>query len=267
MTTKEAPHILFERKGPVGIISLNRPDRLNPLSADMVNAMREHLIAMSQDQSFRAAIITGIGRGFSSGMDVNRLAMDPSERPRSNFNWPRPRPEFQLPFLLRSAPFPVIGAINGVAAGAGMSLALSPDIRIMSDQARLVPIFIKRGVMPDMGLNYLLTRMVGTQKALELFWAAEPISPQLALELRLVARVVPHEKLMEAAMEYAERLSSGPYVAVAFSKRAVYRAENNRLDDEMDWGSLAQAQCMATEDAGEGARAFLQKRAPVFKGQ
>jgi len=234
---------------------------------EIIEGLHEVAAEMDRDPDLRVLVLTAAGRGFCSGMDMNDMAKSSEDRPRHKLTWPRAHPELYPASLLRNADFPVIGAINGVAAGAGVSLALASDIRIMSDQARLVPLFVKRGLMPDMGTSYLLTKMVGAQKALELVLTAAPIGPPQALELGLVAKVVPHEELMTAALELAERIAAGPPVAMAYAKRAVYRAEIGTLEADLDWGNLVQGKLMETEDSKEGVRAFFEKREPEFKGR
>lgn len=266
MTTAEPPPFLFERRGPIGIVTLNRPQRMNAMSMEMMLGVRETLERLEEDHTAKAFILTGAGRGFCSGMDLTTTSTVKERIRQSRHNWPRPRSDLHLLMMFRNANLVVVTAINGAAAGAGMSLALGADVRIMSDQARLIPTFLKRGIMPDMGLPHLLTKIVGTQKALELLWAAEPIGPQEALALGLVSKVVPHDQLLDAAVETAQKYAKGPAVAMAFTKRAVYLAETGELDKDLEWNSLAQRLCLATEDAQEGARAFLEKREPVFKG-
>lgn len=267
MSQAAEPLVLFEQHGAVGVVTLNRPDKLNAMNAEMVDELRAIVTGAEEQGTVKALVLTGRGRGFSSGMDLNVLAAPADQRRRARANWPRPRPELYTAIMLRNANLPIIGAINGVAAGAGLSLALAPDIRIMSDEARLIPIFNKRGLMPDGGASYFLTRQLGAQKALELLWAAEPIGPEQALALGLVARVVPHAGLMPAALELAEKLSKGPSIAMALTKRAVYQAETGTLDADLELTSFGQQRCIASADGLEGARAFLQKRPPVFRGE
>lgn len=262
----ETELVLFEREGSIATITWNRPQTLNAISTEMLMETRRLIRALEEDPEFKALIVTAVGRGFCSGMDVSDMQARDKEQVRSPFTWPRPRPDWQPVHLFRNANFPVIGAINGVAAGAGMSIALGTDIRVLSDQARMVPIFIKRGLMPDMGGNYLLTKAVGPQKALELIFAGEPIMPDQALELGLVAHVVPHDELMTFVKGMARKFSEGPSIAIAMSKRAVYRAESSTLEQDLEFGTYQQERLMTTDDFKEGYRSFLEKRPPDFKG-
>jgi 2-(1,2-epoxy-1,2-dihydrophenyl)acetyl-CoA isomerase len=264
--TAQPPPVLFERRGPIGIVTLNRPQTMNALSAGLVEHLVKFVREMDDDRTARALIVTGAGKGFCSGMDVNDMGTDPKTR-QSPLVWPRPRPDRHPVTLFRSLVIPVIVAVNGVAAGAGMSIAMGGDIRIMSDKARFYPIFMRRGLMPDMGLTYTLTKAVGTQKALELIWKAEPIEPEECLRLGLVNKVVPHEKLMDEALAAAERFTKMPSMAVALAKRAVYRAEAGTLEIDLESGSFSQERLMRSEDFAEGYKSFLEKREPKFKGQ
>ena len=264
--TSESELVLFEREGGVGTIAWNRPQTLNAISTEMLLETRRLIRALEEDPTFKALIVTAVGRGFCSGMDVNDMQAREHEQVRSQFTWPRPRPDWQPVHLFRNASFPVIAAINGVAAGAGMSIALGTDIRVLSDQARLAPLFVKRGLMPDMGANYLLTKALGTQKALELIFAGDPILPQQALELGLVAHVVPHDELLPFCKAMARKFAEGPSVAMALAKRAVYRAESGTLEMDLEFGSYQQERLMTTGDFREGFRSFVEKRPPHFEG-
>ena len=264
--TSESELVLFEREGGVGTIAWNRPQTLNAISTEMLLETRRLIRALEEDPTFKALIVTAVGRGFCSGMDVNDMQAREHEQVRSQFTWPRPRPDWQPVYLFRNAGFPVIAAINGVAAGAGMSIALGTDIRVLSDQARLAPLFVKRGLMPDMGANYLLTKVLGTQKALELIFAGDPILPQQALELGLVAHVVPHDDLLPFCKAMARKFAEGPSVAMALAKRAVYRAESGTLEQDLEFGSFQQERLMTTGDFREGFRSFVEKRPPHFEG-
>lgn len=266
MTTSQGAPVLFERRGAVGIATMNRPQTLNAMSQGLVHELTRIVHSADEDRSIKALIVTGAGKGFCSGMDVADMGTDPKTR-QSPLVWPRPRPDRQPVTAFRNANIPIIAAINGVAAGAGMSLALAMDIRVMSDKARLYPIFLKRGLAPDMGLAYTLTKLVGAQRALELFWNAEPIEPDEALRLGLVNKVAPHDRLLDEALAMAQRLAKGPSIAMALVKRAVYRAEAGSLEQDLEFGSFTQERLMRTDDFTEGYRSFLEKRDPKFKGQ
>lgn len=267
MTSAEEPAVLFEVKGRVGIATLNRPQRLNPVGSEIIEGLHDAVHQMNIHDDLKVLVVTAAGRGFCSGMDMTDMAKSSDDRPKHRLTWPRAHPEFYPASLFRNADFPVIGAINGVAAGAGVSLALASDIRIMSDQARLVPLFMKRGLMPDMGTSYLLTKMLGAQKTLELVLTAQSISAEHALQLGLVAKVVPHEKLMPSALELGNQIATGPPIAMAYAKRAIYKAEFGTLEADLDWGNLAQGKLLDTQDSKEGVKAFFEKREPDFKGR
>ena len=263
----QQPSVLLDRQGNVAIITLNRPEKLNTLGQDTVHDLKAIVDGLEDDGATRVAVLTGKGRGFCSGVDLSRVAQ-PSAQPRlSSLVWPRPRPEFYPTFILRNANFPVVGAINGVAAGAGLSLALACDLRIASEMARFACVFVKRGLMPDFGLTYTMTKAVGSQKALEIMLTGATLDAQEALRLGLVLSGVPQERLMDSGLELAERRAKGPAIAIAQTKRAVYRAESSSLDQDLETGSYAQQRCMSSDDAREGAKAFFEKRDPSFKGQ
>lgn len=259
------PAVLLERRGAVALVTLNRPETLNALSSALVAEFIAIVRSLEGDPSVKAVVLTGAGKGFCSGMDIGDMGN--ADRPKSHLVWPRPRYDLQPATLLRGLNMPVIGAINGVAAGAGMSIALSTDIRIMSDQSRMVPLFIKRGLMPDMGGNYLLQKIVGTQKALEILWTGDALPPDECLRLGLVSRVVPQAELIAAAVALGEKFANKPSVAVALIKRHVYRAESVSLETDLEFGSFGQERLMTTKDFKEGYRAYLEKRDPKFKGE
>jgi 2-(1,2-epoxy-1,2-dihydrophenyl)acetyl-CoA isomerase len=162
---------------------------------------------------------------------------------------------------------PVIGAINGAAVGAGLSIALLCDIRIASEKARFGAVWLSVGLIPDLGATYSLPRIVGREKALELMLSREIIKADTALQIGLVGRVVPHDQLMDEAKKLAKQLSAGPSVAIELTKRALQRSLNNDLKTQLDYETYAQNICRQTEDHKEGIRAFAEKRKPVFTGR
>jgi 2-(1,2-epoxy-1,2-dihydrophenyl)acetyl-CoA isomerase len=165
---------------------------------------------------------------------------------------------------MRESAKPVIGSINGVAAGGGANLALACDVRIASDRARLGQTFNRIGLHPDWGGTYFLPRLVGPAKALELFWTADIIDAEECLRLGLFNRVVPHERLEEQTMELARMLAAKPALALSLAKRAVYRSMRHTLPEMLDYELEAQLRCFESGDAAEGITAFVEKRAPVF---
>ena len=167
---------------------------------------------------------------------------------------------------MRDCPKPIIAAVNGAAAGAGMNLALACDIRIASTAAKFSQAFVKRGLAPDWAGSYFLPRVVGTAKACELIFTGDSLDANEALRLGIVNSVVAPEELLKTAHALASRIAAGPPVAIALSKRAIYRNLEAGLRESLEFETFAQVVCKDTEDSKEGVRAFMEKRAPVFKG-
>lgn len=259
--------IILEKDGPIATITLNRPEKLNALTKEMLDEELPSVInEVKTDDEIKAVIITGTGRGFCSGADVSYLAKRTETR-QADPRWAKLQPLGSFALNFRKLEKPIIGAINGVAAGGGVSLALLCDIRIASENARFSITFVKRGLIPDLGTTYNLTRLIGTSRALELMLLGEYIDAQEAYRVGLVSKVVALDQLMPAAKELAKRLASGASVAQALIKRLAYQAENNNLEEQLYWESYAQNLCFTTEDCKEGVYSFLQKREPVFKGK
>ncbi len=267
MTETAQQAVLVEKHGRIAVVSLNSPEKLNALGPDNVHELKRAVDGLDEDGETTVMVLTGKGRGFCSGLDLSRVPQLSGKPLQSRLTWPRPRFDLHPTFVLRNANFPVIGAINGVAAGAGFGLALACDLRIASEQAKLACVFMKRGLMPDFGLNFTLSKVVGSQKALELILTNATLDAEEALRLGIVLKVVPHQQLMAAAMELAEKIAKGPALAIAQTKRGVYRAESSTLESDLEIGSYGQQRCMTSEDAKEGAAAFFEKREPKFKGR
>jgi 2-(1,2-epoxy-1,2-dihydrophenyl)acetyl-CoA isomerase len=168
---------------------------------------------------------------------------------------------------MRDCPKPIIAAVNGAAAGAGMNLALACDMRIASSAARFSQAFVKRGLAPDWAGTWFLPRVVGTAKAFELIFTGDTIDANEALRLGIVNAVVGTEELMPATYKLARKIADGPPVAIAVSKRAVYHNQDVDLRAGLEFETFAQGLCRETEDSKEGVRAFVEKRAPVFRGR
>jgi len=215
----------------------------------------------------RVIVITGAGKGFCSGGDVK--AMHESKQSGTG----RPLIDKVAPLrdrvllAMRDAPQPIIAAVNGAAAGAGMNLALGCDIRIASTAARFGETFAKRGLHPDWGGTYFLPRLVGMAKACEMIFTGDMIDAQEALRLGIVSAVYPPEELMPAVRELAGKIAAGPPVAIRLAKRALYHGESADLRSALEFETFAQNVCSETEDAREGIRAFVEKRPPQFQGR
>lgn len=250
----------------VGTITLNRPDKLNALTVEMVDELADALRMLAGAEAVRAIVITGAGRAFCAGADLGALKaiLDARDEAAGRRLVDGARAIHQL---IREAPQPVIASINGVAAGGGANLALGCDLRIAADTAKIGQVFAKLGLHPDWGGSFFLPRLVGASKALELFLSAELVDAPRALALNLVNRVVPADELGTAATAWAKAIAAGPPQAVRLAKQAVYRSERASLDEMLDWELEAQMACFAGGDFQEGLTAFLEKRDPNFTGR
>lgn len=259
--------LLLEVKDRVATLTLNRPERLNALG----DTLREDLLHAIQkcgaDDNVGAIVITGAGRGFCSGGDVKSMSERNEAGQASTLQEQLAPLRDRCVLAMRDCPKPIIAAVNGAAAGAGMNLALACDIRIASTAAKFNQAFVKRGLAPDWGGSWFLPRVVGTAKACELIFTGDTIDAAEALRLGIVNAVVEPEKLMEEAHALARRIAAGPPVALRLAKRAIYRNLEADLRAGLEFETFAQTVCKATEDAKEGVRAFMEKRAPVFRGR
>jgi 2-(1,2-epoxy-1,2-dihydrophenyl)acetyl-CoA isomerase len=251
----------------VATVTLNRPERLNAIGADMREQLHAALERLEHDAAARVVVITGAGRAFSSGGDVKEMA----ER-RAAGAPTRREPEVvpmrdRILLRMQQLSKPVIAAVNGVATGAGMNLALGADLRIASDKAVFGQVFVKRGLHPDWGGTYFLTRLVGLSKALELIFFGELVPAEEALRIGLVNRVVPDAEFRAAVRDWAEALAAGPPISLRLAKRGVYRNLQADLASALEYETYAQQIVWQSEDAGEGIRAFVEKRPPRFQGR
>jgi len=257
----------YEVTNGTAVLVLDRPEVLNAFNDDLGHAVFKAVERASGDDAVRCIVITGEGRAFCSGEDLGALAEGYARgesAPLGNVIVDRYNPLIRA---VTSAPKPVVAAVNGVAAGAGASLALACDFRIASDKAKLVLAFIKVGLVPDSGGIWFLTKMVGAAKAWELAALGDPISAEDALRLNLFNRVVPPEEFDDAWRSFADQLASGPTKAFALTKRLLRSAMERELDDHLDLEGELQAEAGRTRDHLEGVQAFLAKRAPRFEGQ
>jgi len=259
--------LIFEEESGVGIITLNRPANLNAINYKMIREYVDALKAIREDDGIRAVIVTGSGKGFCSGADLGSV-----EIPLNVMKSLEMRSYVQdhlqnMMFSMLGLEKPIVGAINGMAAGAGCNLALASDIIIASEDARFTQIFVKRGLVPDMGGMYLLPRLVGMAKAKELIFTGEIIDAQEAYRIGLVNRVVPADKLMAEAQEFAKKLAEGPTRTIGMAKKMLNKSFESDLETVLAYEANAQGIAISTKDAKEGFSSFLQKRRPKFKGK
>ncbi len=242
------------------VLTFNRPEKLNAVTHDMGLEFREILQQINEDHDSRVLIITGAGKGFCSGADVSGTEQKQSQNAWTGL-WERN-------FLdMRSLRRPIIGAINGVSAGLGFSLAAACDIRIASEQARFTAIFVRRALGVDCGLSYVLPRIVGLSNAFRMMYTGEIIDAQTALGMGLVSEVVPAEELLSTADALAAQIAANPPLTVSAIRRVTYAAQESPLQTMLGMEFHTNRMLMHTEDYAEGIESFQQKRAPTFRGR
>lgn len=256
----------YDESNGVAVLTLDRPDVLNAFDDELGNETLAAVRRASDDASIRCIVVTGAGRAFSSGEDLGALQADYESGqapPLGNTLVNRYNPLIRA---VRGAPKPVVAALNGVAAGAGASLALACDFRIASEKAKLVLAFVKVGLVPDSGGVWFLTQMIGSARAWKLAATGDPLGAEEALALGVVDRVASPEDFESAWRSYADELAAGPTRAYALTKELVNAATHVTLDEQLDLEVDAQTAAGATADHLEGVQAFLGKRRPEFKG-
>jgi 2-(1,2-epoxy-1,2-dihydrophenyl)acetyl-CoA isomerase len=261
MSDEATDFLLAERADGVLTLTLHRPDALNALTADLRERLRDALTDARRDPDVRAILITGAGRGFCAGAD---LRGGPAER---EFRVRLTREYNPLIRAIRELPKPVVAAVNGVAAGAGISLALAADLVFASETARFVPAFGRIGLVPDSGLARTLVRGLGRHRALAILIGDAPLEVAEARDLGLVAEVVPADQLMDHAGRRARALAAGPTLAYGYTKRLVNAAEDESLAAALDREAALQELAGRTQDHAEGVAAFGAKREPRFIGR
>jgi 2-(1,2-epoxy-1,2-dihydrophenyl)acetyl-CoA isomerase len=255
--------ILVAKEGAIRRITLNRPQRLNALTRRLLGDLSDALADLAADADARVLVLTGSGRGFCAGQDLGdkgavedgRVVRDTVER-------------YYNPVIrqLRGLDLPVIAAVNGVAAGAGMSLALSADITLATESAVFDLAFARIGLIPDAGGTYTLQRLLGPGRALSLAILGEKLSAKQAVDLGLIWRAVPDADFGQEVDALAARLAVGPTKAIALMKKAFHAGGHHSLEQQLALEAELQSQAADTEDFQEGLAAFLGKRAPSFKG-
>jgi len=253
--------IIVERNGGIATITLNLPEKLNALNLIMREELKAELGDLAKAADVKAVIITGAGRAFCAGGDITTMhnVTAPAGRDRlKNVQ--------QLTRALATMEKPIIAAVNGPATGAGFNIALACDIILASDKAKFSEVFVKIGLIPDMGGFYFLPMRIGVHRAKELMMTGRMVDAQEAASMGLVNRLVPHDELMTAAMEMALSLSKGASRSLSMIKAALNRWPTS-LEDILEIEANMQAVCFETRDLKEGIQAFLEKRPPEFSGE
>jgi 2-(1,2-epoxy-1,2-dihydrophenyl)acetyl-CoA isomerase len=260
------PDLIETVEDGVATLTFNRPERMNALSTSIMEGLLHGLPRLAGDPAVRVVVLTGAGRAFCAGGDVKSMA-EGGERRSAAEATAHLRSRMEVSRILHELPKPTIAMINGPAAGAGLAFALACDLRIAGASARLVTAFVKVGLSGDFGGSFFLTRLVGTAKARELYFTGRPVDAEEALSLGLVNRVVSDDQLGDATMELARSLAQGPQVAFSLMKRNMNCAESGGLAQLLDMEAANMVQAARTEDHRAAARAFVEKRAPVFIGR
>jgi enoyl-CoA hydratase/carnithine racemase len=260
-------HILVERDGRVAVVTLNRPEVMNALNRQMYAELEQAFRDLHRDPEVWCLVLTGAGRAFCSGDDVKQIMLgEQRDETVTRLRDVRPRPTPAAAAVLECDK-PVIAAVNGPAVGWGMDLTLFCDIRVASEQAKFGELFIKRGLVADLGGLWRLPQVVGPSKAAELLFTGDVISAQEALEIGLVSRVVPHGELLPAALGLAQKIAANPPIAMRYMKEGLRRARHATMAEMGEYIGNALAYLFTTEDHREGALSFVERREPAFRGR
>ena len=252
----------YEVQQGVATITLNRPEVYNALNDEITFEMQDALKSAAKDDSVRVVVLTGEGKAFCSGQDLKSGAGQ--KRSFLDSLHKRYNPIIRA---MRNLPKPIIGRLNGVAAGAGCSLALACDMIIASEEAALIEVFINIGLVPDSGSSYFLPRLVGMAKAFELCAMGNKVKAAEALQLGLVSKVVPASELDAAVKVYADHFAKAPTKAIGIIKKMLNKSATSTLDEMLDYEAWCQETAGSTHDHAEGVKAFLEKRKPDFLGK
>ena len=258
--------ILYRKEGGKATITLNRPRALNALNEETLDDLLSALRLASEDAEVKVLILTGAGRAFCFGADVSvfNRRKDPSAQQDTYLLLPKAQ---EIIRLLTGMPKPTIAALNGFATGLGLDLALACDLRIAVERAKLAEAFISMGLVPDGGGTFFLPRLVGLAKAAEMIFTGEPLSSAEGERIGLINRVVPAEELVKATQKMADKLARSPLLALGLAKQVLWKNLQGDLNSALEIEAQSQRTCLASEDHREAVQAFLERRAPIFRGK
>ena len=259
--------IVLDMHGAVALLTLNRPEKLNALTQVMSDELCDAFEGLRDDEAVRAVLVTGAGRGFCAGQDLTEFEESYRAGERPDIESHLEKTYHRLIPMIVNTPQPVIAAVNGVAAGAGVSLALACDIRLASEEARFTQAFVKIGLVPDSGGTWLLPRVIGYARAVALSMAGDMVDARAALDIGLVTQVLPADGFLEAAQGYAARLAAMPTRALSATKALIRKNLTVDLEEALAAEGKAQSEMGQTEDHLEGVMAFAEKREPRFEGR
>jgi 2-(1,2-epoxy-1,2-dihydrophenyl)acetyl-CoA isomerase len=269
MTAATAPaftSVLYAERDGVATITLNRPEKLNALNDTLAEEVQAAIRQAEEADAVRVIVLTGAGKGFCSGLDLTgpRGGNEAASRKQrlDDFGWVG-----RAPLLITAIDTPVIAAINGPAAGAGLSLALAADIRLIAQGARLTTGYVRRGLSPDGGMTFFLPRLVGQGRAADLILSSRWIEAEECERIGLAARVLPADGFQEAVAAYAAELAAGPPIGMTYAKRLLQQSAAADLQTMLRAELVNIRHCFATDDVGEGMRAFAEKRQATFSGR
>ena len=255
--------ILFDINHQVAIIRLNRPDVFNAFNQEAALLLQQYLDECKEHDQIRAVLITGNGKAFCAGQDLNEV-VDPEGPALKDIVGKHYNPIIQK---MRQLPKPIVVAVNGVAAGAGANIALAGDLVCASENASFIQAFSKIGLIPDSGGTYTLPRLIGMQRASALMMLGDKLSAHDALQMGMIYKVFEHEFHFESSLKIAEQLSHMPTKALAYTKQALNHSWEATLDEQLALEEILQEKSAQTYDYNEGVSAFLEKRKPVFEGR